>query len=53
MNKDEINITLDQLCTQFMKVHDNSLTFGTKELYLNTITRLKSFFHAASLSIPE
>jgi integrase len=45
MNRDEVNITLDQLCTQFMKVNENTHTVGTKDIYENTINRLKTFFH--------
>jgi len=45
MNRDEVIITLEQLCTQFMKVNENTHTVGTKDIYENTINRLKTFFH--------
>jgi integrase len=45
MSRDEVHITLEHLCTQFMRVHENTHTHGTKEIYENTINRLKAFFH--------
>jgi integrase len=45
MSRDEVNITLDQLCTKFLSVNQREYTSATIQVYSNTINRLKDYFH--------
>ena len=47
--RDEQNITLEQLCSKFLKVHQREYTNGTLQNYQNTIKRLKTYFHPSIL----
>ena len=49
MPRDEISITLEQLCNKFIKTHKNEYASGTLQNYHLTITRLKNFFHPNTL----
>ena len=43
--RDEQNITLEQLCSKFLKVHQREYTNGTLKNYEYTIHRLQTYFH--------
>ena len=45
MPRDEVSITLEQLCNKFIKTHQKDYTCGTMKNYLATIKRLKQFFN--------
>lgn len=44
MPRDQVNITLEQLCNKFLNTHQKEYTCGTMANYLGTIQRLKGFF---------
>ena len=45
LSRDEVNITLKELCDKFSTVHKASYTSGTSACYRYTIHRLESFFN--------